>query len=133
MIPPIEKSRTLPFPVPMVYSAWISSDTVIPPATAMDIDPRVGGHYRLIIDTPDFKSRCEGVFSIVEPNERLVYSWRWQNDEEETEIDVRFDKVPEGTRVTIVHSGFEKEQSRTNHDHGWDSYMDGLEAFLDDA
>ena len=132
MLPPLEKSRVLPFPVSTVYKAWISSNTVIPPATAMEIDPHVGGHYRLIIDTPDFKSRCEGAFSVVEPEQRLVYTWQWQGDDEVTEIDVRFAAGDDGTRVSITHSGFTDEKSRINHDHGWDSFFIGLEAFLDD-
>ncbi len=130
MLPPIEKSRVLPFPVSDVYAAWVSSETIIPPATAMEIEPRVGGHYRLIINTPDFKSRCEGTFLIVELEQRVVYSWQWQGDEEVTKIDVRFHEAGEGTKITIVHLGFTSEQSRTNHDQGWDSYLDGLEAHL---
>ena len=132
MLPPIEKSRALPFPVATVYAAWVSPDTIIPPATKMDIDPKIGGHYRLIIDTPDFKSRCEGVFSVVEPDQRVVYSWQWQGDEEVTEIDVRFAAENDGTRVAISHSGFLDEQSRSNHDQGWDSFFDGFEAYLED-
>lgn len=132
MLPPIEMSRKLSFPVSDVYSTWVSSQTVIPPATEMDIDPVVGGHYQLIINTPDFKSRCEGSFSVIEPNERVVYSWQWQGDDEKTQIDVRFAAENGGTRVAIVHSGFVSEQSLKNHEAGWKSYLDGLEAFLAD-
>lgn len=130
MLPAIEKTKNLPFPVSDVYAAWVSSETVIPPATSMDIDPRVGGHYRLIINMPDFKSRCNGVFSIVDPENHVVYSWQWLGDDETTQIDVRFDEVEGGTRVAIIHSGFESEKSRDNHDHGWDSYLIGIEAHL---
>lgn len=130
MLSAIEKSKILPFPASDVYAAWVSSETVIPPATDMDIDPKVGGHYRLIIDMPDFKSRCDGVFSVVDPGKRVVYSWQWQGDEEVTEIDVRFDETDGGTRITIAHSGFTSDKSRDNHDHGWDSYLTGLEAHL---
>ncbi len=132
MLPPIEKSRVLPFAPSTIYAAWISSDTVIPPATEMDIDPHIGGHYRLIIDTPDFKSRCEGAFLHLEPDRRLTYTWQWQGDEEKTEIDVRFAADGDGTCVSLCHSGFVDEQSRSNHDHGWDSFFVGLEAFLED-
>ncbi len=132
MLPTIEKTKILPFPVSTVYAAWISSDTVIPPATAMDIDAKVGGHYRLIIDTPDFKSRCEGTFSVVEPEKCVVYSWQWEGDDEATQIDVRFADDRNGTEVTIRHAGFTDEQSRTSHDLGWDSFLVGLEAYLGD-
>ena len=63
----LAKVYELAFPVATVYRAWVSSDTVIPPATAMDILPEVGGHYRLHMDLPDFKGRNDGVFSAVVP------------------------------------------------------------------
>jgi uncharacterized protein YndB with AHSA1/START domain len=63
----IEKTYELPFPPSVVYDAWVSSDTVIPPATAMDIDPIVGGHYRLIMETPDFNGKNEGRFCWLNP------------------------------------------------------------------
>ena len=50
MTTPIYKTYKLPLPVDEVYAAWVSSETVISRATAMYINPVVGGHYRLIID-----------------------------------------------------------------------------------
>jgi hypothetical protein len=41
----IKKSYELPFPVERVYATWVSSGTVVAPATAMDIDPVAGSHY----------------------------------------------------------------------------------------
>jgi len=56
----IEKQYDLRIPPAEVYRAWVSSDTVISPATSMDIEPVVGGYYRLIMDSPDFAARNEG-------------------------------------------------------------------------
>lgn len=126
MIKPISKSYVLPFPVARVYRAWVSSETVVPPATSMDIDPRVGGHYRLVMDAPEFSASNEGTFSRVSPHERLTYSWEWNNDGEVTEVDVTFALHPDGTEIAITHSGFDKNESRDMHDSGWDNYVDGL-------
>ena len=130
MTKPISKSYLLPFPVRQVYRAWVSSDTVVPPATSMDIDPKVGGHYRQIMDTTEFKARNEGTFSRVVPNERLTYSWEWNRNGEVTEIDVSFAGHLEGTSLQLTHSGFVKEQSRAMHDSGWDRYIEGLSKYL---
>jgi len=35
----VEKNYLVPFPPKRVYAAWVSSSTVIAPATAMDINP----------------------------------------------------------------------------------------------
>lgn len=126
----IRKTYTLPYPVSRVFSAWVSSDTVIPPATRMDILPEVGGHYRLIMETPDFTGKNEGSFSIVEENRRLVYTWEWNGDGEVTTIDVSFTETDGGTQVDLVHTGFSKEQSVADHDTGWDNYIEGYTNFL---
>lgn len=126
----LTKQYEIPFTKDVVYTAWVSSNTVIPPATAMDIDPVVGGHYRLLMQTPEFTGKNEGSFSLVEPSERVVYTWEWNGDGEVTEIDVRFEATPSGTTISIHHTGFNSEESVTNHDGGWDGYMVGFEDFL---
>ncbi|MEM1229556.1 MAG: SRPBCC domain-containing protein [Pseudomonadota bacterium] len=128
----ILKTFELPLPPEQVYAAWVSSDTVIPPATAMDIDPRVGGHYRLIIETPEFSSRNDGTFLELKPGVHVRYSWQWQGDDEQTIIDVRFEPLEDGqaTRIVLEHSGFAREESHAQHEQGWDAYFAGLRAFL---
>ncbi len=128
----ILKTFELPYPPAAVYAAWVSSDTVIPPATAMEIDPRVGGHYRLITDTPDFKTRNEGTFLELTPDAHVRYTWQWQGDDEQTIIDVRFEPRKDGqaTRIVLQHSGFQRADSQAQHDEGWDAYLSGFEAFL---
>lgn len=126
----IDKTYELNFPVARVYAAWVSSDTVIAPATAMDVLAEVGGHYRLIMDLPDFKGRNEGVFRAVEPEQRLCYTWEWNNDGEVSNIDVRFSATPTGCRIDLSHSGFHSDASAERHATGWDSYMAGFEALL---
>ncbi len=122
----IDKVYDLPFPLEQVYAAWVSSETVIPPATGMDILPEVGGHYRLIMETPEFTGRNEGTFSRLEPEQRVTYTWEWNGDGEVTEIDVRFEESDTGTRVSLTHSGFTKDESVSNHNTGWDSYIEGF-------
>lgn len=120
----------VPYALAQVYAAWVSSATVIPPATAMDIEPRVGGHYRLLMETPNFTGRNEGTFSAVEPNQRVCYSWEWNGDGEVTQVDVQFAARGAGTEVKINHSGFTSAASRDTHRSGWDSYMEGFCSFL---
>ena len=127
----IEKHYEFPFPPEMVYAAWISSDTVIPPATAMDIDPVVGGHYRLTAEMPGYVGKNEGKFLAVDPGKHLRYAWEWNHDGEVSEIDVTFSAIGADTEVTLVHSGFSKRDSVDSHDSGWNSYTNGLREFLE--
>ncbi len=126
----IEKNYELPYPPDVVYAAWVSSDTVIPPATAMDIDPVIGGHYRLIMESPDFTSKNEGQFLSVDPGRHVRYTWEWNGDGEVSEIDVTFSAIDAGTHISLIHRGFSKQESLDTHNSGWDSYIEGFATFL---
>ena len=126
----IQKRYQVPFPPETVYAAWVSSDTVIPPATAMDIDPVIGGRYVLIMKSPEFEARNEGTFIAVEPGKHIRYTWEWNGDGEVSEIDVRFLPAADGATVELEHSGFTRAESLETHDNGWDSYVAGLTRFI---
>jgi uncharacterized protein YndB with AHSA1/START domain len=122
----INKCYDLPYPVEQVYLAWVSSSTVIAPATAMDLKPEIGGHYQLTIVSEDFSRVNHGCFLAVEPNRHLRYTWEWNFDGEITEIDLTFTQTAQGTRVDLTHTGFLKQQSVDRHNSGWDSYIQGF-------
>lgn len=125
----IEKSWTLPVPRQCVYDAWVSSDTVIPPATRMDVLPEVGGHYRLHIESPEMEATAEGRFLEVVPGERLVYSWAWDGGPV-SRIEVDFEDAAGGTTLRLRHHDLADEAARSAHDSGWDAYVSQLEALL---
>jgi uncharacterized protein YndB with AHSA1/START domain len=128
----IRKTYHFPFSVELVYSAWTSSETVIAPATRMNINPVVGGDYHLFIETADYTATNKGKFLEIVKNNFLKYSWEWNGDGEITEIAVKFDAKSNGTEIHLLHSGFRSSQSANMHDSGWDSYFEGLENFMSD-
>lgn len=71
--------------------------------------------------------RASGVFRIVEPPHHLVFSWAWEDARggrgHETEVDVRFERVPGGTRLLLTHASFESQDARNNHDAGWQASL----------
>ncbi len=126
----IEKFYKLPFGVARVFAAWVSSDTVIAPATRMNVEPRIGGLYQLFMEGGEIEARCEGRFSEFEPGRRVRYSWEWNGDGEVSEITVRFSALGAGCRVDVTHDGFDRPESIAMHDAGWDSYIKGFIAHL---
>ena len=127
----IEKTYSLPYPQAVVYAAWVSSSTVIPPATAMDIDAVVGGHYRLIMESDAYSGRNEGEFIEIVPGEFLHYTWEWNADGNISNIRVRFSSDGDDySQVHLVHSGFVDAAAAKAHADGWDSYIAGFERHL---
>ena len=77
------------------------SDTVV-------FEARVGG--RIYERTPDGREGDWGEVLELEAPRRIVYSWHPGHDPSEgvTEVEIRFDPEGDGTRVSIVHSGWER-------------------------
>ena len=125
-----EKTYELPYQARDVFAAWTSPEAVVPPATRLDLNPVVGGYYRLILETPEQTSRAEGIFFAVEKDRRVRYTWEWNRDGEITEIEVTFKDCESGSRLKILHSGFHSEESCNQHKIGWDNYVEGLEGLL---
>lgn len=126
----IEKTYDIPIETSVVYAAWISSKTVIAPAVKMRVSPKVGGAYQLFMPDDGASPSCQGQFYEVFANSRLRYSWKWQGEDETTDISVSFSPTAQGTRLTILHQGFLTDASREAHAKGWDSYIKGLTDFL---
>ena len=115
------------YPIEEVYAHWISPNTIIPPVSALVIDARVGGIYKLVM--PGGMAMV-GKFLIVEPNLRLCYTWQRLGDPEITKVAVEFVGQANNTTVKIKHSGFQSDESLENHSVGWGSYIQGLRAYL---
>lgn len=78
-------------------------------AVGLRFEPRVGGRFIEIYDEATGEGFEIGRVLAWEPGRRLAYTWR-QTDwgpEEKTQVEVRFEPIPTGTRVTITHSGWE--------------------------
>ncbi len=98
-----------------VYDAWLASDRHAAmtgdPAT---IDPRVGGAF----EAGD--GYVSGTTLELEPARRIVQSWRtteFAPEDPDSRIEVLFEPVPEGTKVTIHHTAIPDGQS--GYEQGW--------------
>lgn len=77
-------------------------------AVGIRIEPGVGGRWLELLDDPPEVFDC-GEITIWEPPSRFVFSYRdIGHDIDGTEVEVRFEPVGGGTRVTVEHRGWEK-------------------------
>jgi uncharacterized protein YndB with AHSA1/START domain len=106
------------------------------PTERAEIDLRPGGDARF--DWED--SSDEAVVDVVEPPGRLVFRWRPKGlDREYTTVSFTLEDAPEGTRLTLVESGFASlpdqiaQQSQEGNDAGWAEELAELQAYLEAA
>ncbi|MEM1301366.1 MAG: metalloregulator ArsR/SmtB family transcription factor [Pseudomonadota bacterium] len=137
---PIVKTLIVPLPPKRAFevftkdlSNWWPVETHSLSAAAKDtprdltVEADVGGQ---ILETlPDGTQAPWGRITAYDPGERLAMTWHVGRSEgEATHVDIRFDPVPEGTRVTLIHDGWSVHGAaatsmRANYHAGWDHIL----------
>jgi uncharacterized protein YndB with AHSA1/START domain len=77
-----------------------------------------------------------GRYIEVRPPERLVFTWKWENEPahvEETTVTLEFHDRGSATELVLTHDRFENAASRDEHDKGWGGCLDRLARFLGEA
>ena len=77
-------------------------------------EPHAGGRFIEVYDAKTGEGFEIGRIRVWDPPRRLVYTWReaaW-GEGEITEVEVRFDAIATGTRVSVTHRGWETVASR---------------------
>jgi glutathione S-transferase len=117
---------------PAILVKWWGPEGFDTPECKMDV--RAGGKYRTTMVSPDGKGRTvSGVYREISPPKRLVMTWGWEEDGQrghETVIEVTFEPASSGTKMRLVQSVFENENSRDMHGQGWTSSFNDLERVL---
>jgi uncharacterized protein YndB with AHSA1/START domain len=118
-----------------VWDAWTTADGLVSwwwkflPDTAVDVDARVGGDYRIVNVTAGIGVR--GEYLELDPPARLRASWIWLDEGVEgptEQLDVRFDAHPEGTLLRIEHSGpWTSDEPGRNYEQGWNDTLPALD------
>jgi len=95
---------------------------------AAEIDLRVGGTYRIANRFPDGTVVwITGLFELIEPPHRLVYTWKLESQMGPTErVSVCFEQLADSTEVVVTHERIADEAVRTSHERGWNGCLDSL-------
>lgn len=127
-------SRTLPHPAdrvwraltdPVALAAWLWPARF---ATTAEVDLRVGGRYR--IAGPGVGFAVAGEYVAVEPPRRLVFTWQWDGEEDETLVTVELTAAGAGTELVLVHERFADDAQRDEHAKGWSDCLGRLPDWL---
>jgi len=116
---------------PEGLAAWWGPEDV--PVVKAEIDPRVGGAYRVHFRTLDGRAH-EAFGEVLEaaPPDRLVmtYGYAFGGEPEEADrtsrIEFELRPIEGGTELTFTHTDLRNEASRASHEWGWTGALDKL-------
>jgi uncharacterized protein YndB with AHSA1/START domain len=133
-IAPVRKSITVSLPPERAFrrfteeiAGWwpLATHSVSESAEATcAIEGRVGG--RIVETAPDGAEHRWGTVMAWEPPRRLAFTWHpGRSDDTGQEVEVTFRPEDGGTRVDLVHTGWERlgekgAGMRADYDAGWD-------------
>lgn len=141
----VEVRRTIAAPPEKVFQAWtdpskmtkwFARGTVQNTISKMEADARPGGKYRVDVAAADGKTyHMVGTYREVRPPEKLVFTWRWEDQADFGEtlvtIEVRRLGQSQFTEVILRHELL-AEKWRAEHNKGWIACFDLLEKVLAD-
>lgn len=135
----LEIRRVIKAPRDRVYAAWtdpIELRKWFGPESVQTrnlfADARVGGEFRWdLINSEGEEMTMRGEFRELQPNKKVVFTWRWEDDEDWKNhisvVTVELDDAEGGTELRLTHEQLPNEQSRDGHTVGWNSALDKLE------
>jgi uncharacterized protein YndB with AHSA1/START domain len=113
----------------IVWSFLVEEDKVVKwEAGAAAFDLRPGGAMRL--DIHPGQNIALGEFRVVQPFERLAFTWGWQDDDGlppgSTLVDITLTPDGDETVVRLEHTELPTEEAAQQHGEGWEYYLGRL-------
>jgi uncharacterized protein YndB with AHSA1/START domain len=139
--PTVEVSAIIRAPREQVFDAWLTparlgsflcaGDTHV---SALELDPRVGGEFRVVMTGERGSSEHRGRFLEIDRPRRLVFTWASPaTNGVDTPVAITFEAVDGGTRLVLVHEGLSDREMAKRHVGGWTSILTKCAAAVVDA
>ncbi len=132
----LRMKRTYEAPAQRVFDAWTSEEVLRRwfhaghdwETTEAEVDLRVGGAVRVVMRDPheDAEHGGGGLYTVVDPPNRLAFTWVWDRDPHETLIEIEFVEADGGTEVRFTHNALLDEEALRDHEGGWNRCFDNL-------
>jgi uncharacterized protein YndB with AHSA1/START domain len=97
-----------------------------------EIDPRVGGKWRIHARRPDGSEfTLHGLYQGIDRPSRLAFTWYGcSGGTDVSTVTVTFKSKGAGTEMTLSHEGFINEEQRDQHITGWNTILERLARYL---
>ena len=125
--------RTIAAPREEVFAAWLdpaSLATWMCPGAARStaqVDPKVGGAFRVVMDHADEQVEHSGTYLAIEPPARLSFTWiSPYTDMLPSVVTVEFHRRGGGTEVVLTHERLPGRHVAA-HRKGWEEILEKLD------
>ncbi len=117
-----------------VFAAWIDPESIrhwmcpgdILTAEAQ-LDPRVGGSYRIVMKSQTREYDHTGEYLVIEPPSRLVFTWISRStDNQPTLVTVELFERGSSCELVLTHERFLKPEAVRHHKGGWGQIVERL-------
>jgi len=134
-------SRSYGAPRERVFNAWLNAETLrrfFGPKDVtigeLEIDPRVGGSYKVVMNTADGPWAVRGTYLDIRRPERIVFTWAWDEDDpalvNESQVTLEFFERDGKTDLVLTHERLRNAESRDGHTDGWTAILENLDEVL---
>lgn len=127
----IERQMTFRVPRETVWAAITEPEQIARWfGTGAELDLRPGGEGTLSWENLGVTTSI--TVEAVDPPSRFAYRWQSNRAGPKTLVEFRLEEIPNGTRLTLVESGFGQlgEDSWQGNEYGWDEELGDLRAYL---
>jgi len=129
--------RKMPASRDVVFEAWTDphglrewmcpGDTFAAEAT---LDLRVGGSYRIVMKGKTRDYVHTGVYQVVDPPSKLVFTWTREEDEVPTLVTVEFLALGDESELVLTHERFQDAEVMKRYQGGWGQIAERLASYL---
>lgn len=129
--------RTISAPRDRVFAAWLDPASLavwmcpgpVRGARA-EVDPRVGGSFRIVMRHPNGDADHWGEYLVIDPPSKLEFTWQSAaTDRQPTMVTVEFHDEGDGTEVVLTHRRLPEPQIAA-HRKGWSDIVQKLDAVV---
>ncbi len=128
----VELSRVFPCKPEKLYGIWTNQDHLKKwMGVEVEAVVELGGPLNFNFEG---EPTTLGHFKELKPHERVAFTWNSPgcsgNPTGDTLVTISLEPVSEGTKMTLVHTGFISEESCKDHLEGWTEYYDSWEKLI---
>ena len=122
-----------------VFEAWLTEDAIknfMCPMegvviTKAEVAPKENGKFSIVMKAGEMEIPIHGVYKKIDKYKELSFSWLSPHASENSFVTLYFKELSESeTELTLHHTGFADEESRNNHEGGWNRIVGVLSDFL---